>query len=61
MSICPRTMEPCIDDMCYGGGCMEMEGYEMLEVCQFCGGTIDHEIAECSTCTCDEEDREGVA
>lgn len=54
--ICPYDRSGCPDDLCRGSGCMRMGGYEMLEVCDFCGGTIDNEIAECSTCTCDEGD-----
>ena len=30
-----------------------MDGYQMLGVCDGCGGLIDEEIPECSTCTCD--------
>jgi hypothetical protein len=53
--ICPRDGKPCCDDLCYGGGCLRMDGYPMLSVCTFCGGLIDNEIHECSTCTCDDE------
>lgn len=33
---------------------MKMGGYEMLERCDICGGLIDNEIPDCSTCTCGE-------
>jgi len=33
-----------------------MDGYPMLKICDFCKGTIDEEIPDCSTCTCDDED-----
>lgn len=54
--LCPKTGQPCIDDICHGAGCLEMEGYPMLRVCDFCGGTIDEGIPECSTCTCDDDE-----
>ena len=54
--ICPSTLETCISDLCYGSGCMEMDGYGMLAQCDICGGLIDEEIAELSTCTCDDGD-----
>lgn len=54
MSLCPKDGMPCCDDLCRGGGCIEMEGYPMLETCQFCKGIIDEEIPECSTCTCED-------
>lgn len=56
MAICPRTNKSCPDDLCHGSGCMEMDGYQMLEVCHACGGTIDCEIPDCGTCSCDEDD-----
>lgn len=56
MSICPKTMKPCIDDLCRGSGCLEMNGYPMLKVCVVCKGFIDDEISDCGTCTCDDDD-----
>lgn len=53
--LCPKDNKPCCDDMCHGAGCIEMGGYAMLSVCERCGGTIDEEIPECGTCTCDDE------
>lgn len=58
MRLCPKDQKPCWDDLCYGSGCMQMDGYEMLEACAICGGYVDHEFSECSTCTCDEADDE---
>lgn len=55
MSICPRTGHACPDDLCHGSGCMEMDGYPMLRVCDVCHGTIDEEIPDCGTCTCDDD------
>ncbi len=56
MSLCPADGRPCCDDLCHGGGCMRLGGYQMLERCQFCKGTIDTELPECSTCTCGDDD-----
>ena len=53
MSLCPHDNKPCCDDLCHGGGCMKMDGYPMLQVCDFCKGIIDDGIPECSTCTCE--------
>lgn len=54
--LCPKDGKYCCDDLCHGGGCMMMGGYAMLEICQSCGGAIDTEIPECSTCACDRDD-----
>lgn len=56
MMICPKDGKGCCDDLCRGSGCMLMDGYPMLEVCHVCKGTIDHEIEDCSTCTCGDEE-----
>lgn len=54
--LCPKDYKPCCDDLCHGGGCLQMEGYQMLAQCSVCGGIQDSEIPECSTCTCEDED-----
>lgn len=54
--ICPADGSACCDDLCHGAGCMQMDGYPMLSVCDVCGGLIDDTIPECSTCTCDRDD-----
>ena len=54
--LCPKDSKPCCDDLCHGGGCLEMDGYPMLATCSFCGGTIDEAMPECSTCTCGDDD-----
>jgi len=54
--LCPKTGQPCCDDLCHGSGCLQMDGYPMLAVCDRCGGTIDEGNPECSTCFCDDED-----
>lgn len=56
MSICPKDGTYCCDDICHGAGCIQMDGYQMLEKCDICGGIIDAEIPECGTCRCDDED-----
>lgn len=45
-----------MDDLCHGSGCLQMNGYPMLQHCSVCGGLIDEEISDCSTCTCDDEE-----
>jgi len=56
MLLCPKTGGQCWDDLCRGSGCLDMDGYEMLERCPKCFGTIDNEIPDCSTCTCDYDE-----
>lgn len=53
--LCPKTNKPCCDDLCHGSGCLEMDGYPMLKICDRCGGTIDEEIHDCGTCSCDDD------
>ncbi len=55
MSICPKDGSACCDDLCHGAGCLQMDGYQMLDICHVCKGTIDHEIEDCGTCTCDDD------
>ena len=55
MAICPKDHQPCVDDLCYGSGCMRMGGYEMLQRCRVCNGLIDNEEPDYSTCTCGDE------
>lgn len=51
--ICPKTLHPCIDDLCYGGGCLELGGAPMLSKCPGCGALISDE--DDMNCTCEEE------
>ena len=55
MSVCPKDGKPCCDDLCYGGGCLQMGDYPMLRICDFCRGLIDDEVPDCGTCTCDDD------
>lgn len=53
MSICPKDLRPCCDDLCYSGGCIQMDGYPMLQQCHVCGGLVDEENPDLATCKCD--------
>lgn len=53
---CPKDGKACMNDLCHGAGCLVMDGYAMLAVCDFCGGMIDEEIPDCGTCTCDGDE-----
>jgi hypothetical protein len=61
--ICPKDYTPCMDDLCYGGGCIEMGGESMLAQCKGCGLFCAEELLSCmGTCPdCamgDDEDRD---
>ena len=46
--ICPKDMRPCCDDLCYGGGCLAMDGAPMLYRCDGCGAWIsDDDMIDC--------------
>lgn len=48
MSLCPKTLQPCCDDICHGSGCLEMGGASMVEKCVHCGAFYqDHEECDC--------------
>ena len=52
--ICPKDFKPCCDDLCYGGGCILMDGAAMYEECPGCGKLIsenDHD-----NCICEPDD-----
>ncbi len=51
--ICPADLKPCIDDLCYGGGCLRMGGETMLSPCYVCGNLIPSDGSE--PCDCDGE------
>jgi len=50
---CPKDLKPCIDDLCYGGGCIRMDGAPMYSRCDGCGALISEDDHE--DCTCDNE------
>lgn len=53
--LCPKDRKPCVDDLCYGSGCMRMSGKPMLEVCGVCGKSIDEESPIDNDCICVDE------
>lgn len=48
---CPKDMQPCIDDLCYGSGCIQMDGAPLYENCMGCGQLISDE--DDWNCTCE--------
>lgn len=56
MAICPATGNGCIDDLCYGGGCL-MNGEPMLERCRGgCGAMVAIDGSDNEDCDCDSPD-----
>lgn len=54
--ICPKTFKPCIDDICYAGGCMLLQGEPMLERCPGCGAIVSSDEIVGETCSeCPED------
>ena len=51
--LCPKNLAPCCDDLCYGGGCIEMNGAAMYERCGGCGALISDDDVE--ECTCEDD------
>lgn len=51
---CPKDLKPCIDDLCYGGGCIAMDGEPMVFKCPGCGQFVSDEDDE--DCTCEPEE-----
>lgn len=48
--LCPKDLKPCMDDLCYGGGCIcsGYEGMGMYYKCDGCGALIsDDDMDEC--------------
>jgi hypothetical protein len=64
MALCPFDFRGCIDDLCYGSGCLKLAGEPMVEPCPGgCGEflAIDGSNAEACECGPDydrEDDRE---
>lgn len=63
MAICPATGNGCIDDLCYGNGCLKLPGETMIDYCQGgCGalvgidGTDQDDACECDLVEWDELD-----
>jgi hypothetical protein len=53
MAICPATLKPCIDDPCYGSGCLRMPGAPMLTKCHGCGQLVALDGSNTDACECD--------
>lgn len=56
--ICPKDFQPCIDDLCYGGGCIRMEGMAVYEKCDGCGALVSddgHDECACEPYYDEEE------
>ena len=51
--ICPKDMQPCCDDLCYGGGCLMMDGAPMLHKCLGCNAWISDD--DTMDCVCEPE------
>lgn len=58
MAICPKDLLPCIDDLCYGNGCMAIGGEPMLTECLGCGQLVAADGSDNDDCECDPEDYE---
>lgn len=58
MAICPATLKPCIDDICYGSGCLRLGGECLLTKCD-CGKLIALDGSCTDDCTCDPPDYDG--
>lgn len=44
--VCPKDAKPCCDDLCHSAGCIDMDGDEMIEICDRCRQELDD-------CACD--------
>lgn len=56
--LCPKDMQPCIDDLCRGSGCLKMTGIPMYERCWACGQLVAADGSDDCECDpdCDEHD-----
>lgn len=55
--LCPKDLKPCIDDLCYGGGCI-FTGEAMYSLCSGCGNySSDDDDMDC-TCPPGDDDWE---
>ena len=55
MAICPADFKPCVNDICYGGGCLKC-GESMLDYCRGgCGQLIAIDGSDRENCECDDE------
>ena len=56
--LCPKTLKPCVDDVCHGSGCLAYPGagIDMIPQCQLCGAPLMDNSGEpiLSALICDE-------
>jgi hypothetical protein len=56
MAICPNDLKPCLDDLCYGSGCLRLPGVPMLTACTGCGALIGTDGSDpLDECECRDE------
>jgi hypothetical protein len=57
MAICPADYHACIDDLCYGGGCLKARGVPMLTPCSGCGKLVGIDGTDPDdNCECEPDD-----
>jgi len=57
MAICPATLKGCCDDICYGSGCLKLDGEPMLERCHGgCGALVAIDGSDSEDCECEPEE-----
>ena len=52
--LCPKDLKPCCDDLCHGGGCLQMDGEPMWHTCSGCGQPVSD--SDDLLCRCDPDD-----
>lgn len=57
MGVCPADFKPCIDDVCYGSGCLRLRGsVPVLVPCNGCGQLVGIDGTDpCDACQCDDD------
>lgn len=56
MSLCPKTLQPCCDDICHGSGCLEMNGSAMVQKCEHCGHFFSEGYGGCDCKDAEDEE-----
>lgn len=58
MAYCPADLKPCIDDLCYGGGCLNplAAGEAMLMRCDGCLQFVAIDGSDSEACECEPDD-----
>jgi hypothetical protein len=53
MGYCPKDGKPCLDDICYGGGCIRSKYHEsILMRCDGCGQLVSADGSDDWECEC---------